>query len=372
MKLILDNLIFSWQKSGGVSVFWGYLVKLALRLQPQLRLTMVEYPHASDNIVRKQLDLSQQQLHLLKPRCFTFHKYQHLRLREEQEPFLFHSSYYRVSTHPQAINVVTVHDFTYERFLSGPKRWLHTWQKRRTLAKADAIVCVSHHTAADLKHYFPEVPQHKIHVIYNGVDATYTPMSVEEQTAQRARLLLPAAFLLFVGSRAGYKQFQFSAQVAQSMHLPLIIVGSPLSAQEKKHLDALKVQYDERHFVPNQELRAYYALATALLYPSLYEGFGIPVIEAQRCGCPVLAYKASSIPEVIGEGYPLLLSSLSLSTATQLLQRLSTDLAFREQTIQQGLKNSQRFSWDKMQEDYHQLYLQLWKSHVATTSSHPS
>jgi hypothetical protein len=99
----------------------------------------------------------------------------------------------------------------------------------------------------------------------------------------------------------------------------------------------------------------------------LYEGFGIPVIEAQRCGCPVIAYNASSIPEVIGEDYPLLLPELDVSVASNWINQLLTDQSFRNSIITQGIENSLRFSWDKMQESYQALYTQLWAEHTSQT-----
>ena len=360
MNILLDNLIFSWQKSGGVSVFWENILKLALRLKQTHHIELIEYPNAEDNIVRKTLDLSSLSTNVLCPFSFKWHRYQHLDWKAAKTPFIFHSSYYRVCTNPQAINIVTVHDFTYEHFISGPKKWLHSWQKRRSLRAADAIVCVSQNTCNDLLHFFPEIPEQKIHIIHNGVDKSYIPKYNSEPESTRKQLQLPKQYLLFVGNRANYKQFPYAAQLAKAVDLPLVIVGAPLTKQERKFLANLQVNYQERNFVANQELQSYYSLATALVYPSLYEGFGIPVIEAQRCGCPVIAYNASSIPEVIGEDYPLLLSQLEIAPAAHWIQKLVANSDFRDQIQQKGIENSLRFSWEKMQEEYLSLYTQLW------------
>ena len=367
MNILLDNLIFSWQKSGGVSVFWENILKLALRLNQTHHIELIEYPNAEDNIVRKTLDLSSLSTNVLCPFSFKWHRYQHLDWKAAKTPFIFHSSYYRVCTNPQAINIVTVHDFTYEHFISGPQKWLHTWQKRRSLRAADAIVCVSQNTCNDLLHFFPEIPEQKIHIIHNGVDKSYIPKNNSEPESTRKKLQLPKQYLLFVGNRASYKQFPYAAKLAKAVNLPLVIVGAPLSKQERQLLGNLQVVYQERNFVANHELQAYYSLATALVYPSLYEGFGIPVIEAQRCGCPVIAYNASSIPEVIGEDYPLLLPELDVSVASNWINQLLTDQSFRNSIITQGIENSLRFSWDKMQESYQALYTQLWAEHTSQT-----
>mgnify|MGYP002743757481 CR=1 FL=1 len=133
------------------------------------------------------------------------------------------------------------------------------------------------------------------------------PKNNSEPESTRKQLQLPKQYLLFVGNRASYKQFPYAAKL------------------------------------------------------------GIPVIEAQRCGCPVIAYNASSIPEVIGEDYPLLLHKLDVSVASNWINQLLTNQSFRNSIRTQGIENSLRFSWDKMQESYQALYTQLWAEHTSQT-----
>lgn len=363
MKLILDNIIFTWQKSGGVSVFWKYLLEMVLTQFEKDLITCYEYPHATENIVRASIHIPQ---HLLRQKsgiAFPIRRYCNLSLSDQKGPFIFHSSYYRISTHPKAINVVTVHDFTYEKFASGLKRLIHTRQKRKALHRAQAIVCVSDNTKKDLLKYFPEIPSEKISVIHNGVDKSFRPLSEYEKKEAQKRLALQQPFLLFVGSRAPYKQFAFALRVAAQIDMPLLIVGAPLTPAERKDVEQYKVDHIVRSYVSNQELIYYYSLATVLLYPSSYEGFGIPVIEAQRCQCPVIAYKASSIPEVLGE-YPFCLEQLDIQIATAFIQKLRTDPSYLRKVQQAGVDNAQRFSWEKMQQQYAALYRKLWESYA--------
>jgi len=109
--------------------------------------------------------------------------------------------------------------------------------------------------------------------------------------------------------------------------------------------------------VSDDWLNVYYNKASALIYPSSYEGFGLPVLEAQKAGCPVIAYNSSSIPEVIGNT-PLLMGELTEECLIQKLKLLD-DYKLMEQTIIEGIANAKRFSWDTMAHQYHEVYQEL-------------
>lgn len=349
MKVVFDNIIYSLQHAGGVSVVWSNLITRAAH---SLGDTMfVEYVGAEDNISRRTFNLPDEEV-LLRPRgCMKLKRYVNPRIKLAA-PFIFHSSYYRTCPNRQAINVTTVHDFTYEYYVSNPiKRRVHCWQKYRAILNSDAVVCISENTKRDLLKFVPNADEAKIKVIYNGVDDTFHLESDHSM----------GDFVLFVGKRDPYKNFDKIVEPVARCGLKLMIAGHPLSEDETVRLDGSGCDYSYLGFVSDEELNHLYNHAVCLLYPSEYEGFGLPVLEAQKAGCPVLAYNRSSIPEVIGDT-PLLLGTLdeqAIADGINLAQSQDT----RSRIIEDGLKNSARFSWDKMANEYFELYRSLSNSH---------
>lgn len=190
--------------------------------------------------------------------------------------------------------------------MKGLQQRMHTWQKNKAIRNSDVIVCISENTKKDVLKFVPGIDESKIHVIYNGVSEDYRIVDTHQWDSL-------GEYVVFVGSCQPYKQFQFTAEAIKGTPYRLAIVGGKLSDAEVAFLDDTlgRNKYISTGFLTNEQLNTLYNQAVCLAYPSAYEGFGIPVIEAQRAGCPVIAYNASSIPEVIGET-PLLLNSLTI------------------------------------------------------------
>lgn len=344
MKVIIDNIGFSLQRMGGLSVVWGTLLN-ALK-QSGLSYECMEYPNCEYNQVRKNItDLNAVKYN---PYILRIERYLDPCVKL-QEPFIFHSSHYRICTNPNAINITTVHDFTYERYRKGLPKWIHSWQKFRAIRKADIVVCISESTKSDILKYIPDISEEKIRIIYNGVSEDYCQISCKTY-----RNL--GEYVLFVGSRQPYKQFDLLVEALSKTEFNLVIVGGALNKKEVLFLNEMlgESRYNYMGYLPNSKLNELYNQAYCLAYPSAYEGFGIPVLEAQRAGCPVIAYNASSIPEVIGET-PLLLDCLSVEEFKNKLLLLK-DKNVRDSIVKSGLENSKRFSWDKMGNEYISLY----------------
>ncbi|WP_195375470.1 MULTISPECIES: glycosyltransferase family 1 protein [Parabacteroides] len=348
--LYIDGIIFSLQKAGGISLVFAELLNRITEWKSH-KCVLLEYKQGlTSNICRKtlffpnRLDLDSRLLFLKRYLDVHIHS---------SERFIFHSSYYRICKNKHAINITTVHDFIYEYYVTGLPRYIHSWQKNRAIRKSKYIICISESTKRDLLKFLPDVDPKKIKVIYNGVSDDYYPLPV----SPREKIYFPPrSYVLFVGSRAGYKNFNLAMEAVACTTLNVLIVGTPLSSKEKHYLDKLfsEKRYHVISGIDNSLLNIYYNGAYCLLYPSAYEGFGLPVVEAQRAGCPVIAYNSSSISEIIGDT-PLLLNDLSVNSITQALDTIKEPL-LRSKVVEKGLCNAQRFSWDRMYEEVLQLY----------------
>ena len=349
--IVLDNIIFSLQKVGGISIFWYNIIKRIM--SENVHFKCLEYPNAITNIFRRNVTISASNISGCKQVCLPICRYLPISINYKNT-CVFHSSYYRWCLNKNAKNVTTVHDFTYEYFSSGLTKNVHCWQKYSAIRHSDVIVCISENTKCDLLRFLPEIDSKKIRVIYNGVSEDYFSLPTSNR-------LDYSNYVLYVGARDSYKNFRFVVESLKDTKYSLAICGKPLSNEE---ISLLNNHLGERRYklfvnADNQTLNQLYNSVFCLVYPSSYEGFGIPVVEAQRAGCPVIALNASSIPEIAGET-PLLLPGLESKFFLEKLHLLNND-NIRTEIIESGFVNSKRFSWEKMADSYLEIYSELFQ-----------
>ena len=334
--IIYDGIIEKLQQGGGVTVLFNELIK---------RLAGYSYCSYDNN----SKIANSKHNNILRSRFLERYRDARLPANLLSKNAIFHSTYYRLPANVNLRVVTTVHDFTYEKFVKGPAKWVHSWQKNRAIRHSDVVICVSHNTAKDLQQYCPIDPQ-KIRVIHNGVSDSYHPLGSLSGGHHQD--------VVFVGARSGYKNFKLAVEtVAAVPNLQLKIVGGGnLSEDEIKHLDAhLPRRYQWLGRLSDEDLNQTYNQAYALLYPSSYEGFGIPVIEAMRAGCPVIAVNVSSIPEVAGEA-AILVNELTVSAFKEALISLPEK---RENLISAGFIQASKFSWERCFEETLAVYNEL-------------
>lgn len=360
MKVLLDNIIFSLQKSGGVSVVWQqHLERLARDKEFQCRF--LEYENADLNFFRQQLQLNKNLIDVKSINFLLLKRYLNLNSKSDDK-HLFHSSYYRTEKGKNSINVTTVHDFTYEYFMRGGAQKVHSWQKKNAINNSEGIICVSESTKNDLLKFLPHVNENKIRVIYNGVDSGFKPLQTEI-FFQRKHNFEDYCYALYIGDRrTSYKKFDMAVEACNLAKIPLLIIGGGELTEVEQNNLKLKLGADnfKALFGVNiVDLNYYYNKAYCLIYPSLYEGFGIPVVEAQRAGCPVIATNSSSIPEVIGNDY----FAIENPTPEKIVAKMK-DLAsdnLRREIIEQGFEKSRKFSWQNTYVETTEFYKELYK-----------
>ncbi len=261
--------------------------------------------------------------------------------------------------------VVTVHDVLDHMYRarngSGLKRSLHFQLTRRVLRNSARIFAVSSFTKNEIQKLFG-IEARRIEVIYNAIDARFLTGHAtdadRQMLAERYQIAYP--FLLYAGRISPHKNLvriieafaALKAELAKQEQFPdlkLIIIGDELS----KHPDLRRtvvragVQNDVRFlgFVPIDVLRVFYDIAKVFVFPSLYEGFGLPPLEAMAHGTPVLTSNTSSIPEVVGNA-AVLVNPENLFEMMRALQRVLCDPGLRERLRQAGYEQVKKFSWD--------------------------
>lgn len=356
MKVIFDNIIFSLQKSGGISVYWYELVSRILN-QTEINKLCIEEKGKETNIFRNKLKIDSKKSIQSNFKMNSFlNRYRNLDFNIDSKKFIFHSSYYRtlsksIKKKYNVKEVLTVHDFTYERFSSGLKMLVHSWQKKKAIKAADVVICISENTKNDLLHFYPQFSNKDIRVIYNGVSEQYFIISDLKKDNQSTQ------FFLYVGSRTDYKNFDFVVKSVSLLDEYILkIVGGSLSKNELTLLESnLSGRWQFVENVDNVQLNVLYNQAFALLYPSSYEGFGIPIVEAMKAGCPFISLKGSSITEVAGVA-GFLMDELNFDEFYNGVELIKNN---RDKIIELGLLQAKLFSWDKCFNEIVAIYKEL-------------
>jgi len=363
MKILYDGQIYASQTTGGINRYFTNIIdRLPQDVYPTLtsthRTNKLHYP-AHPN-------LTLQEYRSFRPhRISNRVRSQYFRWLNNSQPFdILHPTYYSLlseqsfsqTRHPL---VVTVHDMIHELFADRMDLGGHTIRaKQAAILAADAIICVSENTKNDLLKYYPAAA--------SKTTVTHLASEFSDDWAYGTEETPNQPYFLYVGSRAEeYKNFNtlliaFSKAASVNPEVLLCVVGSPFKDEEQQKIAELKLTDRIQHYgyASDPHLAKLYRCSTAFVYPSLYEGFGIPPLEAMACGTVVVASNTSSIPEVVGDA-GILFDPTSVCDLADILLQLLASSADRDHTIQKGYERTRAFSWEKTAQQTVAVYRSL-------------
>ncbi len=275
---------------------------------------------------------------------------------------LFHAPHYVLPPLVPCRAVVTIHDCIHLRFpqylpsklgyaYARGQMWTATHQAAR-------VITVSEASKRDILRYF-RVPESRIEVIYNAIDDRFREEPPADQVARvRERYRLTDPFVLYTGNIKPHKNLERLIEAFHLMrhdnpelsHVQLLIIGDEISkyATLRRAVHRHKLHKHVRFFgfVPDHTLAALYRLADVFVFPSLYEGFGLPPLEAMASGTPVITSNVSSLPEVVGDA-ALMIDPYEPAAIAEAMQRVLTDATLRADLRAKGLARAREFSWER-------------------------
>jgi glycosyltransferase involved in cell wall biosynthesis len=365
INIYLDTIVFRIQNFGGASTYWKELLSNFIQLKHINIIVQSDNINELNNDGQYILKSINDSNKLLVEKTLPASILRYLPFtRRLPAKSIYHSSYYRTCFQKNVINIFTVHDFTHNRGLASkfPRKLVHIGLTSLGLINANGIICISENTKRDLMHFFPKISENKIRVIYHGISEDFFPIKKTPDVYFKGLFHLDNPYVIFIGKRAGYKKFDIVVEAIKNVdNMKLIIVGGgSLSVSESMHLNKnIPNKYFKIDNLDNSDLNILYNHAYSLIYPSIYEGFGIPILEAMKAGCPVITNNLSSIPEVAGDA-ALIISEI---TSESILNKiyLLRNLDFRKSLIKKGLLQSEKFTWEKCFLETYQFYKEIYE-----------
>lgn len=367
--VIVDGLIYNLQANGGISRLFQEVLPRLCDLDAELRLTLL-----TDSDVCAKLPMHPHIEHRTIPRVSRV-----LRPERVWRPIvpwvrqavrrwclgsargkIWHSTYFTSPGERGVPLVVSVYDMIFERFpdlFKGPATRHFNEMKRRCILSADAVLCISETTRRDVMEFYGLKPE-----LAHVAPLAHSPVFRVREKRSPADLPPPEPYFLYVGSRAHYKQFDLLL-TAFSRHrrkeMALLVVGPPWTPGEVERLENLKLRQRVHLLgqVDDDRLCRLYHEAEAFVYPSLYEGFGIPLLEAMACGCPVIASRIPSTVEIAGD-CPLFVAPGEADDLIQALERV-LDEGRHSDRVKAGLARVRRYTWDKTAQGILDVYRSL-------------
>lgn len=365
MKVFFDNQIFLAQKFGGVSRYYTEIIS-SLSQNPSLKvkynLWFCENVHFKESkLPLKGGDLLPNFHFKGKGKIIKWFLYQNRyqqRLQLQKGNFdLFVPTYYDSYFLEHIGNtpfVLTVYDMIHELFTDyfSKQEASLIAAKKQLIQKATKVIAISESTKRDIIRLYPEVDDSKIEVVY---------LSHSIKTGIIKELSLPKKYVLFVGNRGLYKNFKFFLDAVipllkADIELNIVCTGPVFNKEELKDFQIRGVSQQMVHFkAADEELNSLYSNALVFVFPSEYEGFGIPILEAMAAGCPVIVSNTSSFPEVAGDA-ALYFELNDISGLTKCLEKVLLDQDTQYTLRERGYQQVKKFSWANTAEGCYEVF----------------
>ncbi len=365
MKVLFDHQIFTLQKFGGIS---RYVVRLAEMLKSEGHTPEISAAMHQNYFLSQSKEFghgryySEQFLRGQGRFALLFNDWVFRFKQKVFKPDIVHETFFsgRSLKSKKYPTVLTVYDMIHEKFPeSFPANDKTAEAKRHAVQRADLVLCISESTREDLLS-FVETDPSKVKVTYLGFDPVTHVSSAKIQYAPTDK-----PFLLYVGSRGGYKNFSvfmsaFAELGEKFANLQVVAFGGGLFSEQELALQS-KLGIADRVFQiggGDDFLNCMYQQAVAFVFPSLYEGFGIPPLEAMANGCPVISSNRSSMPEVIGNA-GLFFNPEQAAELKSAIVKVVEDQHLRETLVAFGYERIKEFSWQKCMENTLKEYQEL-------------
>src|SRR6185503_13293951 len=285
---------------------------------------------------------------------------------------LFHAPHYVVSPFVTTPYVVTIHDCIHLRFPQylPNRRALHYARvmMRMSAKRSRRVLTVSQASKDDILHYL-RVPDSKVEVIYNALDERLAVVPTPDEVDRvRQRFQLTAPFVLYAGNIKPHKNLDRLIEAFSIMRksgiddVQLLIIGDEISKypslRRLVHRHHLYPHVRFLGFVPDATLAVLYRLAAVFVFPSLYEGFGLPPLEAMAAGTPVVTSNVSSLPEVVGNA-ALLIPPTDAAAIADAIARVLNQPGLRAELVERGFERVKQFSWGRSVARVRQVYGEL-------------
>ena len=275
---------------------------------------------------------------------------------------LYHSPYYLMPYRPGVPTVLTCYDLiplVWQQYFSAANRLIYRLAHMLALRAARVVITLSQSARSDLVRHFGIDPG-RIHVTPVAADAHFKPQPSPAINAVREKFALPERYVLYFGSNKPHKNLARLVDAITQMPITLVIGGTwderfPQAQQRAKELNA-SVRFIGQ--VNDDDLPALYSGATVFAFPSFYEGFGLPPLEAMACGTPVICSNTSSLPEVVGDA-ALQVNPNDVNEIAAAIARVLDDPGLRDEMRDKSLARAAQFSWERTARETLAIYHSL-------------